>query len=238
MIAGSIRRIVAGLALFATLRVRVAGQTSETAGEFWPTTNFHAQLSSNLRLLAFGGLEKGAEFSYQQWFVGTGLGYQWKRFSKPHLANIDPDKEHFLVAGVGYEYLETIQSGATKRENRLAVQATPRFRPPSDFLVNDRNRVEFRWVNGEYSTRYRNRLTVERDFLVRELRFAPYVSAEVFYDGAKHWYEQQYAAGLQLPYQRLFALDMYYLRQNCTTCSPAHLNVVGMTLNFYMGSGK
>lgn len=161
------------------------------------------------------------------------------KISQLHLANIDPDKEHSLVAGVGYEYLETIQSGGPKRENRIAVQATPRFRPPSDFIVEDRNRVEFRWVNGEYSTRYRNRLTVERDFLARELRFAPYASAEVFYNGAtRSWNEQQYAAGLRFPYRRLFLLDVYYLRQNCSTCSPEHLNVVGMTLNFYLGSGN
>jgi hypothetical protein len=222
----------------AALASHAAGQAPETAGEFWPAADFHAQLQSNLRVLTFGGLKAGEDFPYQQWFVGTGLGYQWKRFSKPHLGNIDPDKEHFLVAGVGYEYLETVQSGSPARENRIAVQATPRLRPLLDLLVSDRNRVEFRWVNGEYSTRYRNRLTVEYDFVIHELRVAPYASVELFYDGAKHWYEEQYAAGLQLPYKRSFKLDMYYLRQNCATCTPAHLNVVGMTLEFYFGSGS
>ena len=28
-------------------------------------------------------------------------------------------------------------------------------------------------------------------------------------------------------------LDNYYQRQNCTTCTPKHLNVWGLTLNFY-----
>ncbi len=235
---GASCRFLAGVALLACLSARASGQTPETAREFWPTVDIHAQLGSNVRLLTFGGLEKGADFAYQQWFVGTGFGYQWERFSKPHPVNIDSDKEHVLVAGVGYEYLETIQPGSTKRENRLAVEATPRFRPPLDLLVSDRNRVEFRWVNGEYSTRYRNRLTVERDVLIGELHVAPYASAEVFYDGAKHWYEEQYAAGLQLPYKRSFKFSLYYLRQNCTTCSPAHLNVVGMTVDVYLGSGK
>ena len=42
------------------------------------------------------------------------------------------------------------------------------------------------------------------------------------------------AAGVQWPYKRVLMLDTYYLRQNCTTCSPAHLNVAGLTLNFYL----
>ncbi len=234
----SIRAILAGAALFACLGARVSGQTPETAGEFWPTIDIHAQLRSDVRLLAIGGLESGEDFAYRQWFAGAGLGYQWERFSKPHPANIDPDKEHVLVAGVGYEYLDTVQSGSTKRENRLVVEATPRLRPPFELLVSDRNRVEFRWVNGDYSTRYRNRVTVERDFLIREFHLAPYASAELFYDGANHWYEERYAAGLQLPYKRSFKFSAYYLRQNCTTCSPAHLNVVGMTVDVFLGSGE
>jgi hypothetical protein len=199
----------------------------------------HAQLRSDLRLLAFGGLKKGEDFPYQQGNIGAGIGYQWKRFTNPHSENIDPDKENFLVTGVGYEYLRTIQSGQDKHEDRLAFEATPRFRPPADFLLTDRNRVEFRWVDGDYTTRYRNRFTIERAFLVREFRFVPYASAEFFYDIPKgSWSKEQYAAGLQVPYRRLLMVDLYYLRQNCDTCDPEHLNVFGLTVNVYFGSRK
>ena len=118
----------------------------------------------------------------------------------------------------------------------LAV--TPRLRPSARWLLEDRNRVELRWVNGEYSTRYRNRLTVERDFLVHQFRFTPYVSAEFFYDGAKQsWNEEWYSVGVNLPYQRLAMLSLYYLRQQCTSCSPGDANVIGVTLNFYFRNG-
>ncbi len=215
------------------------GQGSETAAEFWPAVDVHSQLRSNLRLLTFAELKKGEDSPYQQVDVGAGIGYQWKRFTTPHTGNIDPDNENFLVAGVGYEYLRTIQSGQDKHEDRLAVEATPRFRPPADFLLTDRNRVEFRWVDGEYSTRYRNRFTIERDFRVRELRFIPYASAEFFYDVSKgSWSEEQYAAGFQLPYRKTLMVEAYFLRQNCDTCNPEHLNVFGLTVNVYFGSGK
>jgi hypothetical protein len=227
----------AGLALLAGTTARASGQTSETAGEFWPAIDFHMQLSSNLRLLTFAGLKNGEDSPYEQVYVGTGLGYQFKRFTKPHLANIDPDKENFLVAGAGYEYLRTIQPGEDQEENRIIFQGTPRFRPPADFLLSDRNRIEFRWVNGDYSTRYRNMFTVERDFLVSGFRFTTYASAEFFYDIEKgSWNKEQYAGGFLLPYKNLLNLGLYYLRQNCSTCSPAHLNVAGLTVSLYLGS--
>ena len=50
---------------------------------------------------------------------------------------------------------------------------------------------------------------------------------------SKTWNEEQYTAGIEWPYKRVFMLETYYLRQNCTTCSPAHLNVAGLTLNLY-----
>ena len=82
------------------------------------------------------------------------------------LLNIDPDKEHYLVFGGGYEFLRTAQSGEVHHENRITIDATPGFRPSVRFLVRDRNWVELRWIDGKYSTTYRNQLSVERDFLV------------------------------------------------------------------------
>jgi hypothetical protein len=219
--------------------VHATGQTASTETEVWPEVDAHVQLPSHFRLLGLSGLKQGAGYPYQQWSVGMGLGYQLRTIAKPHLENIDPDKEHHLVLGVGYEYLQTNQPGKTKYENRLIAQGTPGFRLPAGFLLRDRNRVEFRWVDGVYSTRYRNEFRAERDFLLHGLRFAPYGSVEVFYDGAKHsWNEEWYTAGVQWPYKHLWMLETYYLRQNCTTCNPAYLNVGGVTLNFYFGNPK
>ena len=55
-------------------------------------------------------LEEGRGLSLSTAERRRGLGYQWKRISKPHLENIDPDKEHFFLFGGGYERLQTLQS--------------------------------------------------------------------------------------------------------------------------------
>jgi len=206
--------------------------TTET--QVWPEIDAHVQLPSHFRVLTFSGLEQGVVFPYQQWYAAAGLGYQWKHISRLHLENIDPDKEHYFLVGGGYEFLRTIQSGKISDESRLDLDGVFNLRPTARFLVSDRNRLEFRWINGNYSTTYRDKLTVERDFLLRGFRFSPYVAAEVFYNGAQNsWNQEWYYAGIQWPYKRLFMVDTYYQRQNCTSCNPTNWNAAGVTLNFY-----
>ncbi len=227
-------RIVLGVVLIVALRSPAPAQ-SQSAGEFWPAVDAHVQLPQDWRMLVAAGLKKGEDFPYQQLNAGVGLGYQWKRISKPHLENIDPDKEHFFLFGGGYERLQTLQSsGTTSDENRLVLSGLASFRPASRWYVSDRNRVEFRWVNGTYSTRYRNLVFGEYDIAIRNFRLSPYTSAEAFYNGAVgSWNEEQYTAGIEWPYKKLVMVQTYYLRQNCTTCNPAHLNVGGLTVNLF-----
>ena len=214
-------------------------QTSSTEAEIWPEGDVHIQMPSHLRVLAFTGLEQGIGFPFQQWYSAAALGYQFKPILREHLLNIDPDKEHYLVFGGGYEFLRTAQSGAVHHEDRITIDGTPGFRVSSRILLRDRNWLELRWIDGTYSTTYRNQLSVERDFLVHGFRFTPYGSAEVFYDGPKHsWDQEWYTGGVQLPSMRRFMFETYYRREHCNTCTPVNWNAVGMTLNIYFGNMK
>ena len=229
------RALLAALVLVTSMGITAWAQDYDnTVGEFWPAAEAHVQFPEDWRLLGFVGLKKGEDFPYQQIYAGIGLGYQWKQITKPHLENIDPDKEHKFVFGGGYERLQTVSSGKTSYENRLVLQVVAGFRPASRLLLSDRNRVEFRWVNGVYSTRYRNLVQGEYDSKIDEFRFTPYASAEFFYDGAtSSWNQEWYTAGIEWPYKRILMVQTYYLRQNCTTCNPANLNVAGLTLNVF-----
>ena len=237
----SLLTMLVGVCLVSIFHSSSFGQSStgSTQAQVQPEADLHLQFPSQWRVLAFTGLQQGVGFPYQQWYAAAALGRQFKPILRPHLENIDPDKERYIVFGGGYEYLRTTQSGKVKDENRLVIELMFNYRPPLQFLVRDRNRIEFRWVNGSYSTTYRNELGVERDFLVHGFRFTPYGSAEAFYDGAKNsWNEEWYTAGIQWPYKRVFMVDTYYQRQNCPTCTPANWNVGGVTLNFYVGNRK
>lgn len=228
--------LACALALFTAATARA--QLPATAWQGWYTGNVWIPLPHHLRILAFGELNDGTNYDYQQWFAGAGIAYRWKRVTKlAHLVNINSDKESRVTAGLGYEHVWTDQEGEKKDEDRLVIGVTPRYRPYGRWLLEDRNRVEFRWVNGTYSTRYRNRLTVERDLLVDRFRFTPYASAEVFFNFASGTVnEQQYAVGIQWPFRRLFMVETYYLYQH-TSSAPTSTNAFGITLNFFLRNG-
>ena len=226
---------VATLMLLIAMGATASAQDSDnTVSEFWPELDAKVQLPDNWRLEGFVGLKKGEDFPYQQLYAGVGLGYQRKRINRPHPENIDPDKEHTFVFGGGYERLQTVSSRTTSYENRMVLQVVAGFRPASRLLLSDRNRVEFRWVNGVYSTRYRNLVQGEYDLKIHEFRFSPYASAEFFYSSTtSSWNQEWYTAGIEWPYKRILMVQTYYLRQNCTNCNPANLNVGGLTLSFF-----
>jgi hypothetical protein len=234
-------KIFLGTAVILVFCLGAAGQSQppDTEAQVWPEGDVHLQLPSHLRVLALSGLEQGVGFPFQQWYVAGALGYQFKPILREHIFNIDPDKEHYLVFGGGYEFLRTTQSGIVKHENRITIDVTPGFLLPGKLLVRDRNWVELRWINGTYSTTYRNMVSIERLFLVHGFRFSPFGSAEVFYDSPKHsWNEEWYTAGIQLPYKSLLMVETYYKRENCSTCNPTDWNVGGVTLHFYFSKSK
>jgi hypothetical protein len=214
-------------------------QSPAAENEVWPKVSAFIELRPKTRLEIFGQRQNGEEFSYYQWNVGAMVSYRMKRLVRRDESDIDEENKHLLVLGAGYEYLQTDQSGDTKRESRIVFQGTGRHRPGAGFLFTDRNRLEFRWVNGVYDFRYRNKLTVNRAFRANKFRLTPYASGELFWDRNHHsWNENQYSFGVQLPYKTRLMLDTYYLHQNCTTCAQQHINVLGLTLNLYFRQKK
>lgn len=208
-------------------------QTSGSEPEGWFSVKAAFDLRSRTRLNLSEEIENGAGF--RQWSTGVMISYRMKRILSLRGADVDEEKEHNFVFGTGYEYLRTNDNGKIKNENRLPIQGTVRHKPGLGFLLTDRNRVEFRWVNGDFDVRYRNQAVIERAFKTRGLRFMPYASGELFYDRDHHsWNENHYAFGVQLPYKKILMLDTYYLHKNCTTCSPSHVNTFGLTLNLYL----
>ncbi len=208
---------------------------AQTVGEFWPEANVYLQFPHEFRMLAFTGLKKGEDYPYQQINAGVGFGHQWMPITREHTKSPDPDKEYTLLLAGGYEYLHSLQSGNPSVENRLGVQFSVSMRPASRLLLQDRNRIEFRWKNGTYSTRYRNMVSAQTDFKIHKLRLLPYGAAEFFYAGERSsWNEEQYTAGVEIPIAHLLSVSPYYLRENCTTCTPGNLNVGGLKLNFYL----
>jgi hypothetical protein len=157
-----------------------------------------------------------------------------KRILKAHREDVDEENDHNLVFSGGYEFLQRTENNDIGREHRISVEVTPRYLLAAGFLAADRNRVELRWINGVYSVRYRNRLSMGRPLEVNGFRMTPYATGELFYDRNLHsWNRTHYGFGVQFPVKRRFMVDTFYLHENCSGCSRNPVNILGVALNVY-----
>ena len=237
-------RLLLAPSLLAICCSGAAGQSSASSTEtdVWPEIDAYLRLPAGWRMLSFVGFGHATSYPFRQWYGAIGLGYLFKPITRSHLENIDPDKEHYLLVGGGYEHLGTNQSGKASDEDRVTFELTPSFRPAARVLLRDRNWVELRWVDGAYRTTYRNMPSVEVDVVVHGFRFSPYGAVETFYNQAPNarnsWDAFWYTAGIQWPYKHVFMVNTYYRWEHCATCMPENWNAVGMSLNLFFRSAK
>jgi uncharacterized protein DUF2490 len=216
----------------------VGAQQPATHNEFWPEIDVYIDVKPGLRLYLLGTVSKTVEDGELRNASG---------FEAQFGAHIDYLPNKHVVLRAGYRFGTSV--GPTSepfKEHRLLTEQTLRKLIPGDLLLSDRNREDFRFVNGDSSFRYRNRVTLEREFqLFKQRNITPYASGEIFYDTRyKTWNRNRLAVGVQtslrrgplrkmlLP-KRQVILDVYYMRQNDSRSNPAHVNAIGASLAFY-----
>jgi hypothetical protein len=222
------------LVLSVVCTITVAAQeSSETRDEFWPEVDFFVQVSPKVRLFFLATVTRAEE---------TG-----KAFEGQVGANVDYFLSKNIIFRTGYRYGTSLgDSDDPYNENRIIFEQTFRFPIPAGFLLSDRNRQDLRWVNDQFSVRYRNRLTLEREFTIHERSITLYTSGELYYDNRfDTWNRNRYAFGIQLSLRRHGRLthllsprknvvvDFYYMRQNDSRSQPNHVNAFGLVWNFY-----
>ena len=164
-----------------SLSSRAQNQSYQT----WPEIDTYLRVNSSVRLSFFASTTKenrqGTDAE-----VGPNIDFFLKplvKLKRITIFDLDQSKDRPLMLRVGYRYMPTTD-GPT--ENRGVLEATGRYPLLRGVLLSDRNRADLRFIAGEFSWRYRNRITAERTFAIRSYHFSPYIRAEVYYDGNLH----------------------------------------------------
>jgi Protein of unknown function (DUF2490) len=172
------------------------------------------------------------------------IGPSFDYFLKPliHLKDVtafdlDDATSRPLVFSAGYRYVPSPDKPTTQR---MEVVATPRYTFIAKSWLTDRNRFDLDWSNGQFTWRYRNRLTIERSIAIGSYHPSPYASVEPFYESQYHkWATTAIYAGCLFPIHKLFQLDPYYEHQNVTSKAPnRQYNQFGFILNIYFSSAS
>ena len=147
---------------------------------------------------------------------------------------LDESKNRHVLVRIGYRYL--VNAGDDPGENRGVLEVTPRFPLVGGVLVSNRGRADFRFVDGEYSWRFRNRLSFEREVSIGRLRVNPYARAEAFYDSRVHTWSlgTEFVAGASFP-ASWWELEGYYDYQHDTGSGVSRkVHGLGAVINFYV----
>ena len=200
--------------------------------QIWPEVDVYVSLNEKFRLFFLATTTKAEETKDNlEAQVGAHIDYQLHRK---------------VTLRTGYRYGFSLGGSDPFKEHRIVFEQTVRQPLPLDLILTDRNREDLRWVNKEFSARYRNRITLEREFKVLNRSIIPYGSAEVFYDSRFNtWNRNRLAVGAQFPLkrgtplvslihpQKQVVLDVYVSRQNDSRSEPSRVRALGVALSIY-----
>ena len=146
--------------------------------------------------------------------------------------DLDDAKSRPLVIESGYRVITAPDKPVENRAIEAVTFHLPLF---AKILASDRNRVDLDWQNGNFSWRYRNRLTLERTLAVRSYHLISYVEAEPFYESQySKWSATDLYVGSLFPVGRHVQLNLYYEHENDTGKKPnRENNYVGLALYLY-----
>jgi Protein of unknown function (DUF2490) len=209
-------------------------QAQTQAYQTWPEINTYVNLNQNFRLyfIATRTIENGRGTSAE---IGPNLDFFFMPLFRKNNGVIyqsDQAKSRLFLLRAGYHYLPTTNGPA---ENRGVLEVTGRYPLKSGLLFSDRSRSDFRFINGEFSWRYRNRPSIERTVSIWSYHFTPYVRAEAYFDSSYwKWSRTSEDLGSAFPIRKHTEFEIYYEHQNDTGRSRNYqIHALGLSLNLY-----
>jgi len=213
----------------------IRAQDPSTRKELWPEIDVHVEVKPKVRLYFLATLSKAIE---------DGEDFSPRAYEAMFGASVDYIPDKHVMLRTGYRRGWSLDDDSYS-EHRLITEQTFRKLLPGNFLLSDRNREDFRWLKGDFSFRYRNRVTIEKEFQLKKRSLTPYVSGELFYDTRFGiWNRNRVVVGVQTsllrgPLQKMLLpkhqviLDLNYTHQNDSRAVPAHVNAFATVLSFY-----
>ena len=220
---------VAGLALCVVAlaaTVRVSAQTpDDTINETWPELQVFYKVTPRLQLFLDVSGQSERESSNANGFIGGDVVYALHKYVE-------------VRSGYRFGLTRRPDDDATA-ENRMLFEATVTAPLGRGWSLNDRNRVELRWLDTGFSERYRNKLELDRQFKVGKRTVTPYAEAEGFYDSRyKVWNRVVLDGGVETAFNKHFTLAVYAGRQSDTRSNPRYTNFLGLKVVLRFGDPK
>lgn len=185
--------------------------------QWWPEADIFIRTSYRTRVFILGGATRDQLTGPVDAQIGAHFDLGLPPFLRELFTEYDNESQPFqyLVLRLGVRYLTATSEDSDVDEWRGIIEATAKETLPASLRLALRMRSELRWIDGDYSTRFRTRLWLERTFYPdSSLTITPYLASEIFYDsrvsafnrtrtmvgvnvGVVHWFAPEINFGYQ-----------------------------------------
>ena len=121
------------------------------------------------------------------------------------------EKAQRLTTRLGVAYIPDLRDVDNPTdETRGVLEITGRIPFGGAWLLADRNKFDFRWIENKDSVRYRNRLRLEHSVALNSVKITPYANAEAYYDfKVDQWNRADLTLGAEFPWRWSTILELY-----------------------------
>lgn len=224
------------LLLAAVCACQSPGAHAADAQEFWPEVSAFIGLQPGLRVYLDASSARGAESDQATRSVSVALDISLKPILRPELHSEDWQRNRYLWTRVGYTRVSNVNGAGDQllAENRGFLALYGRIPLPAQVWLENRTQADLRWIGDDYSTRYRFRLELNREFIVKDHPVLPYTNVEWFYDTRyADWSRALYQVGVEVTVNKGFRYELYLARQNDRLPQVNSLNAIGVVAKFY-----
>jgi len=204
--------------------------------EFSPEVSAFLELNPRTRVSLGAAYALAADSNAKSKDLGAYLDISLKPIARPELLTEDWQRSRYVWARIGYDcvFEGTDAASAGVAENRGVIAIYGRVPLPAAVWLETRTRADLRWIGDEYSTRYRFRLDVSREFTVLDHPVAPYFNVEWFYDTRYDgWARTLYKIGSTVTVNNRFRYEVYLAREIQRLPEEQNVNALGVVLKWY-----
>jgi len=204
--------------------------------QIWPEMDIYYRINDRFRLYSsISGTRSNSEYTdgtaglYGDFFLRPWLN---KRRDKTEMT--DSSSGYYWWFRMGYSYSDAPPSDKRKVVNTLETETNNNFLLPAEFVLQTRNRLDWRWVNGDFQPIYRPRLKFIRNLRTEYLTFNLYAWSEYFFylnDNSQD--RLRIAVGTVIKVLKVMDFETYFLHQFQNKQYVAPLNAIGIQLDFY-----
>jgi hypothetical protein len=204
-------------------------------GEFWYEVGAFVTLSPQTRLFIDLPSSKGMDSDTRTHEFAAYVDVSIMPILRPSLQQKDWAGNRYLWARIGYDHVINTSNGVRDvPEDRGILELRGRVELPARLWLEGRTRADLRWIDGDYSTRYRFRLEVSHEFTILGHAVTPYCNVEWFYDTRySGWARTHYQTGPEITVNGHFRVEVYYARQVNHFPSSSTLNALGVFLKWF-----